>query len=1016
MSEFRGILLGAGRPFKRRDLSAVEKPVDDDLVLSWILDAFRTCIQDKIQFVGGHLIDNIKARHPQLSFKENKDWRETKSCGSFFKADLDCDAGLIVSYTDIAYRSILIEDLAANESDVSVAVDSKWLSRYSLRSQDEIESKEKVCLSEGLISRLGGDLSADVASAEFLGVVKFSRNAGDFLRHLDAETKQKFKTKRLSELVEFLRLKGFSIGFCDVVGDWAELNDPRDLAQFILGTKAETLDRLRSLVTQSYILDQVMFTNQYWKDHRNDVLKKIRRKFDAGSVIIRSSAIAEDSFDTSNAGAFESVLNVNSDDAAQLEAAIVRVFESYPDGLELNQVLVQPMVKNLISSGVIFTRTLEQSAPYYIINYDDTSKTSDSITSGNSSEHKTFKISRNCLPKNKIPPVINNLLVAVAEIEHLLGLDNLDIEFAVTEESTVCILQVRPVVASGNISKKVDEKVFEALRTAKGWLKTLQRPNPFIVGERAAFGCMPDWNPAEIIGQRPNRLAYDIYNHQIMSEIWATQRFEYGYRDVRPCGLMKSFLGQPYVDIRASFNSFIPKSIPDSLSERLVNFYIDWLEQNPDSHDKVEFDVLPTCFSLNSASWKKRLVVKGGITDREFQVYWESLRHLTTNAISGVHNASLEIDLLAHRYEAINKSSMSDLHKALALLSDSRTYGTLAFSHLARDAFVSVSLLKSGVDTGCLSTEGLDSFLSSIRSVAHDFTEDAGKVKSGTLRRAEFYDKYGHLRPDTYNICSARYSSNPELFLDPSIKNYQSPEPQQNIERWEIEKVNFLQRIMDEGLASDTMTIESFMRKSIEQREYAKFVFTKNISGAIELLAQFGESVGLDRHKVSKIPLKFFIENADIKYADDFSERVSGAIQLSEEEARLCDKIELPSLIFSEDDFDFFSVPNCQGNFIGNHSVLSESVVVDASGQESKNLSGKIVLIESADPGYDWIFGASIGGLITKFGGANSHMAIRCAEFGIPAAIGVGEVKFNNYASAKTIDLNCKNQTIKVLN
>ena len=221
---------------------------------------------------------------------------------------------------------------------------------------------------------------------------------------------------------------------------------------------------------------------------------------------------------------------------------------------------------------------------------------------------------------------------------------------------------------------------------------------------------------------------------------------------------------------------------------------------------------------------------------------------------------------------------------------------------------------------------------------------------------------------------------------------------------------------MDEGLASDTMTIESFMRKSIEQREYAKFVFTKNISGAIELLAQFGESVGLDRQKVSKIPLKFFIENADIRYADDFSERVSEAIQFSEEEARLCDKIELPALIFSEDDFDYFLVPNCQGNFIGNHSVLSESEVVDASGQESKNLSGKIVLIESADPGYDWIFGASIGGLITKFGGANSHMAIRCAEFGIPAAVGVGEVKFNNYASAKTIDLNCKNQTIKVLN
>ena len=73
------------------------------------------------------------------------------------------------------------------------------------------------------------------------------------------------------------------------------------------------------------------------------------------------------------------------------------------------------------------------------------------------------------------------------------------------------------------------------------------------------------------------------------------------------------------------------------------------------------------------------------------------------------------------------------------------------------------------------------------------------------------------------------------------------------------------------------------------------------------------------------------------------------------------------------------------------------------------------MLIENADPGYDWIFGANIGGLITKFGGANSHMAIRCAEFSIPAAIGVGEVNFDSYANAKIIDLNCKNHTIKII-
>ena len=36
-----------------------------------------------------------------------------------------------------------------------------------------------------------------------------------------------------------------------------------------------------------------------------------------------------------------------------------------------------------------------------------------------------------------------------------------------------------------------------------------------------------------------------------------------------------------------------------------------------------------------------------------------------------------------------------------------------------------------------------------------------------------------------------------------------------------------------------------------------------------------------------------------------------------------------------------------------------------------------------------------IKGLITKYGGVNSHMAIRCAELSVPAAIGVGEVIYN---------------------
>ena len=78
-------------------------------------------------------------------------------------------------------------------------------------------------------------------------------------------------------------------------------------------------------------------------------------------------------------------------------------------------------------------------------------------------------------------------------------------------------------------------------------------------------------------------------------------------------------------------------------------------------------------------------------------------------------------------------------------------------------------------------------------------------------------------------------------------------------------------------------------------------------------------------------------------------------------------------------------------------------------------MKDKIVFIENADPGYDFIFTKKIKGLITKYGGANSHMAIRCAELGIPAAIGVGDKNYSEYLKANILQLNCGTNLIKVL-
>ena len=72
-------------------------------------------------------------------------------------------------------------------------------------------------------------------------------------------------------------------------------------------------------------------------------------------------------------------------------------------------------------------------------------------------------------------------------------------------------------------------------------------------------------------------------------------------------------------------------------------------------------------------------------------------------------------------------------------------------------------------------------------------------------------------------------------------------------------------------------------------------------------------------------------------------------------------------------------------------------------------------MIPQADPGYDWLFGRQIAGLITKFGGANSHMAIRAAEFNLPAALGIGETQYRVLAQSFELELDPANKMIRAI-
>lgn len=141
-------------------------------------------------------------------------------------------------------------------------------------------------------------------------------------------------------------------------------------------------------------------------------------------------------------------------------------------------------------------------------------------------------------------------------------------------------------------------------------------------------------------------------------------------------------------------------------------------------------------------------------------------------------------------------------------------------------------------------------------------------------------------------------------------------------------------------------------------------------------------------------------------------EHFSYLYEKGKKECDLSRSFKLSYLIRSARDVYIVPQHRCTPNFITDKNIDARIVKVDTHCTENIKLEGAIACIESADPGYDWIFTRNIAYLITKYGGTNSHMAIRCAEYGLPAAIGCGEMLYNKILSTKRCILDACQKTI----
>ena len=790
------------------------------------------------------------------------------------------------------------------------------------------------------------------------------------------------------------------------------------------GTKAETLELL---LRHGFPVPPLRYvTKERWDAAPDAVLAEIRAAFPQTPLAVRSSACQEDGCAASLAGAFDSVLHVPSQDAAALRAAIVKVASRY--GSAADQILIQPMIPHVALSGVVMTRTLEDGSPYYVINYDDVSGRTDTVTGG-SGISKTVCVYRGARAEYFDSPRLRAVLDLVRRLEDFFSGLPLDIEFVVDARGVTHLLQARPIAAARHWRSQVAEDVSRHIRHVETYARDIMAERPGLPGRRSLLGVMPDWNPAEIIGVTPRPLALSLYRDIITRRVWRVARQHMGYRALPPVELMVSLAGRPYIDVRASFSSFLPEGVSRQTAALLTDAWLDRLDAHPELHDKVEFAIVPTVLDLDfDATFHERY--GDLLPPAERLRYKAALRRLTNRAlrVSGMSPAegSLEkamndAQLLELRQRALMPPFMpsnpgegtpfSLVARLSTLLEECREWGTLPFSIAARHAFMAESLLRSAVRRGAVREERLAAFKRSVRTVSGELSRDFAEAVRNPAIRGDFMARYGHLRPGTYDILTPCYAQR-DLFSHVTAPPEAPPVAEFRLTARESDD---LSRLLDEaGLDCAPRRLLDYARRAIAGREWIKFVFTRHVCAILETVAAWGQCQGLDREDCAMLPLEVMTGSLNAPLPDEARAYYGAVIAEQRRQHDLARSLRLAPLIRSVRDVYVAAQQRSEPNFITDRHIEAPVAALDS--QEMPDaLQGHIVCIESADPGYDWLFTRDIAGLVTRYGGVNSHMAIRCAEYGLPAAIGCGGILYDRASRATRLLLDCAGKRITPL-
>jgi hypothetical protein len=706
------------------------------------------------------------------------------------------------------------------------------------------------------------------------------------------------------------------------------------------GGKAEGLLKIRALEGVNVPAFAVLPADATPQECDTLILQFMTEHPEITTAAVRSSALKEDGSEASFAGAFETLLNIpmRKQDIAVAVATIQRhgekkLSEVFNTAAEKSMgVVIQRMIESPDFAGVCLSQGYgTEDNAYLLLNFRQ--GLGDALVGGADSGKQLRILRSGTLSSETLRryPFLPELITSIKKIEKHFDDRPMDMEFAV-KDGTVYMLQARPFIT------KNPATVQDRLGTEKAVQAVSRQIADIPLNDLLCD--MMDINPRELLGHPAQPVNIALFRQMFADKVVEQAREDIGYAPLHE-GLLREVHGKPYISLRASAYSLRPNGISDSTYAKIVGTYRDFLQEFPDRQDSVEFDVFLTGAAQLPPFFHKHGEMLNDAEKAEISDAFALLdRRLLSEIKQYCHDYS---DTLVQYQQKIRKlTTASTEQEALALLQE----GTALFVKTARLAFY-----KKAACDDLYGAEKTTAFLVCMGTPSEQLQKDLLEYARHHLDIETLSERYGHIRAGQMDIFAAVYRDDLSKNLD--LPRYQTMEETaiSTAENEMGEKLKNLQTAMDRLPPSEKPDIED-LRLLLAAREQIKHEFMR----VYDILA--GKIKGT---------------SAPQALHDDF--------------------ILLPDILSQGSDLNCIEISTKQGTYFGKNRIEAFPIVITDENLHRltrKDIEGKILIMDHADPGYDFLLLLHPAGIITKVGGPASHIAIRVNEYGIPACIGCG--------------------------